>query len=82
MSSNFKSLMEFNLTKYVDQEYLPFVDDVVRMVLLQFIIQFMYFSKDPSSNAFFTLEFFELTMYIVIAVSVYWLIFKKVIKLT
>tara|TARA_Y100000389_G_scaffold193485_1_gene222299 strand:+ start:1583 stop:1807 length:225 start_codon:yes stop_codon:yes gene_type:complete len=74
--------MEVNVTKIVDKEYVPYIEDVIRMIILQFIINFMYFSKDPTNNGFFTMEFFELVLYIIIGVSVYWLIFKKLIKLT
>jgi hypothetical protein len=52
------------------------------MLVLQIILQFMYHMRDPLQNSFFTLDFFELLLYIVLGVSVYWLLFKKVIKLT
>jgi len=82
LASNFNSLLEVNVTKMIEKEYVPYIEDVIRMVILQLTINFMYFSKDPTNNAFFTLEFFELVLYIIIGVSVYWLIFKKLIKLT
>ena len=74
--------MEVNVTKNIDKEYIFYIEDVIRMVVLQLIINFMYFSKDPTNHTFFSLEFFELVLYIVIGISVYWLIFKKLIKLT
>lgn len=80
--SNFNALLEFNISASVDKEYLAFIEDLIRMIILQFIIQFMYFLRDPSNVSFFALEFLELIIYICIGVSVYWLIFKKLIKLT
>jgi len=82
MSSNFKSVFNFDISNFIDKEYLPYIDDLSRMIIIQVIIQFMYFSKNPSSNSFFSLDFIELCLYIIIAVSVYWLIFKKLVKLT
>ncbi len=82
LTSNFNSLMEVNVTKIIDKEYVAYIEDVIRMVILQCIINFMYFSKDPTNNSFFSLEFFELVLYIIIGLSVYWLIFKKLFKLT
>lgn len=82
ITSNFNSLMEVNVTKIIDKEYVPYIEDLIRMVILQVIINFMYFSKDPTNNAFFTIEFVELILYIIIGVSVYWLLFKKLFKLT
>ena len=82
MSSNFKSVFLFDVSKVIDPEYIPYLEDLSRMLIIQFIIQFMYFSKNPSSHSFFTLDFIELCLYIIIAVSVYWLVFKKLVKLT
>jgi hypothetical protein len=82
MSSNFIALLDFNVTKFIDQEYVPYIEDLIRMITLQFVIQFMYFVKDPANNDLMSLSFLELIIYIVIGVSVYWLIFKKLVKLT
>lgn len=82
MSSNFIALLDFNITNYIDKEYVPYIEDVIRMVTLQFVIQFMYFVNDPTNNNLLTVNFLELIIYIVIGVSVYWLIFKKLVKLT
>lgn len=82
LSSNFIALLEFNITKFVDKEYIPYVEDLIRIVILQVVIQFMYFVKDPSNNDLFSINLLELIIYISIGVSVYWLIFKKLVKLT
>lgn len=82
LSSNFIALLEFNITKFVDKEYIPYVEDLIRIIILQVVIQFMYFVKDPSNNDLFSINLLELIIYISIGVSVYWLIFKKLVKLT
>ena len=80
--SNFKSLYEIKISDHIDDEYIEYFEDVIRMLVLQIILQFMYHMRDPLHNSFFSLDFFELLLYIVLGVSVYWLLFKKVIKLT
>jgi hypothetical protein len=75
-------MFEFKLSDKFAPDYLLFFDDVVRMVILQITIQFMYYMKDPYTNSFFTLELLELVLYVVMGVSVFWLLFKKMIKIT
>ncbi len=82
MSSNFIALLDFNVTKFIDKDYVPYIEDLIRMITLQFVIQFMYFVKDPANNDLMSVNFLELIIYIIIGVSVYWLIFKKLVKLT
>lgn len=80
-SSNFKTLVEIDLSKYLDKEYLPFIEDLVRFLLLQVSINFMYYIQNPYENSFFRQDFFELLLYIIIGLSVYWLIFKKFVRI-
>jgi hypothetical protein len=79
---NLNSLYEFKISEYVGEEYLPFIEDIVRMVILQITINFMYFTKDPSQSPFFTMDFIELVLYVCMGVAVYWLIFKSLIQLS
>jgi hypothetical protein len=55
-------------------EYIPYCDDLVRIVTIQFVIQFMMMRGASS----FDTDFLELVLYILAGVSMYWLILKKV----
>lgn len=79
--SNFKTLVKLELSKHIDKEYLLFVEDVLRLLILQISINFMYFIQNPCDNSFFKLEFLELLLYIIVGLSVYWLIFKKFVRI-
>jgi hypothetical protein len=79
--NNFKTLFKYQLSNHIDKEYIPYIEDVIRMLLLQSTIQFMYFIKDPMNNQMFTFDFIELILYVIIGVSVYWLVFKKMVLL-
>lgn len=80
-SSNFKTLVKLELSKHIDKEYLPFVEDALRLLILQISINFMYYIQNPCDNSFFKIEFLELLLYIVVGLSVYWLIFKKFVRI-
>ena len=34
-SSNFKTLIKIDLSKHIDKEYLPYIEDVLRLLILQ-----------------------------------------------
>lgn len=62
-----------------NKEYVALMDDVSRMVIIQFTIQFLYYINNKEGEGFFTLDFFLLLVYIVLGVCLYWLIFKKTV---
>ena len=62
-----------------NKEYLGMIDDITRMITIQFMIQFLMFINNPSEVSFFSLDFILLVLYIVLGVCVYWLVIKKLI---
>ena len=61
-----------------NKQYLDMINDVVRMLTIQFMIQFLYFING-SSEAFFSVDFILLMFYVVLGVCVYWLVIKKLV---
>ena len=61
------------------KELIPLYDDIARMIIIQISIQILLYSTDPSQTQFFSGEFFLLTLYIVLGVTLYWLVFKKLV---
>jgi hypothetical protein len=61
------------------KEYIPLIDDIARVVLIQISIQLLLYATDPNENQFFTADFFLLVIYIVLGVCLYWLVFKKLV---
>jgi uncharacterized membrane protein SirB2 len=59
------------------KEYIPMVDDMLRVVCIQVAIQLMLFASGDSQ--FFTAEFIMLVIYIVLGVALYWLVAKKLV---
>jgi hypothetical protein len=62
-----------------DDEYAKLFNDLVRMFTVHFIMQWMYFCRDPSQFRLLDETFFELLFYILLGVCFYWLIVRKII---
>lgn len=75
------SLYRYDLSAVVGKEYVPMVEDVVRMVCIQLTIQLLLWINDPNPTmSLLSVEFFVLVVYIVLGVLLYWLIFKKLVS--
>lgn len=61
-------------------DMLRMTEDLVRMFIIQLTIQCLLYMTDPTHYALFTPEFIVLLIYILIAIMLYWLIFKKVVQ--
>jgi uncharacterized membrane protein SirB2 len=75
------ALTSLNVSENLGEDFVPFIDDTLRMVTLQIIIQFMFFLRDNKENPFFCESFFELLFYIILGLMFYWLIIRKIINI-
>jgi hypothetical protein len=73
------ALLTINIGKHIGQEYVIVIDDISRMLIIQFTIQVMMFLSDPSTISLFSAEYFLLSLYIILGVCLYWLVFRKVV---
>jgi uncharacterized membrane protein YdbT with pleckstrin-like domain len=64
--------------KLPNAEYKDLVEDIIRMVLIQFTIQFLLYINSKET-VFFSGDFVLLVIYIILGVCVYWLVFKKLV---
>jgi len=80
-ASNFNSsaLYTIDISSLLGSEYSVMFDDIVRMVLIQFTIQLMFYMSVPE-RSFVTEEFVLLVLYIILGICLYWLVFKKMLK--
>ena len=70
-----KSLFKIKISK----EYKDYIDDLVRMGTIQIIANIMFYVSNPMDNKMFSIMFAKTLLFILLGVSVYWLIIKKVI---
>lgn len=73
--------LNLKLSDYVDKEYIPYFEDLIRMLIIQISIHVMMCSNRDDMHVF-SFEFLELFLYLIIGVSLYWLLFKKLIKIS
>lgn len=76
-----KNMFIVNITKISNSDFTYLINDLIRMIILQITIQFMFFTKNPDENPFFTFNFIETLIYITLGLSIYWLIIKRIVKI-
>ena len=76
------TLLDLDVSSNIGEEYVPLMDDVTRMITLQVIIQLMLSLRDSQEYPFFSQQFFELLFYIVLGLMTYWLVIRKVLKIS
>ena len=62
-----------------NKEYIEVINDVVRMLTIQFMIQFLFYINNPTEVSFFSTDFLLLIIYVTLGVCVYWLVIKKLL---
>lgn len=65
----------------LSDEYLPFLEDLVRVVIIQIITQYMFYMYNSVDYPFFNEIFFLTMIFLMLGVSVYWLVIKKIFVL-
>ena len=65
----------------INQEYKPYLMDLMRMISIHLTLNVMLFIIDPVNNKLFNQSFFMSLIFILFGVSVYWLIFKKFVTI-
>lgn len=62
-----------------NKEYIDLINDILRMITIQFMIQFLFYINNPIESIFFSVDFILLILYVVLGVCVYWLVIKKLV---
>ena len=71
------SLWQINLN--INKEYLPMIEDLYRMAIIQIVAQILYYCSNPSNNYLFDETFIQTFSFILIGIISYWLILKKIV---
>lgn len=64
---------------HVSKDYAELADDIARMVIIQFAIQFLYYLNNPEKIAFFSSDFVLLVIYMILGILLYRLVLRKMI---
>jgi len=63
----------------IDDEIKPMIFDILRLVTMQFITQFLV-SINDSKRSFFTMEFIQVTLFLILSLMVFWMVVYKYIN--
>jgi hypothetical protein len=77
---NQESLYKVDISALWGKEYIPMMDDIVRFVAIQSIIQLMLYTMDGKLFPLFSTDFLLLVMFIVIGVMFYHLVVKRFVR--
>lgn len=69
------TLIQFDLN--IDKEYIPVINDVLRMAVIQITAQILFVMVSKENEKFFSETFIQTLFFIIIGVLVYWLIIRK-----
>lgn len=70
------SLIQLDLN--IDKEYIPVINDVLRMVVIQVVAQMLFVMASKDNEKFFSEIFLQTLFFIVMGVLAYWLIVRKI----
>lgn len=65
--------------KLNNKDYIEYFNDLIRILTLQFSIQFLYYINASDNFRFLSEDFILLIFYLILGISIYHLIFKKII---
>ena len=74
------SLFTVDITNKFGEDAAWAINDIMRMLSIQFTVQALLFFNDPQCRAFFSAEFVLLTLYVIMGVLFYWLILRRIIQ--
>ena len=63
----------------IPKEYRSYIEDLSRVLMIQFTANILYCFSNKNA-IFFSKQFTETFLYIIVGVSVYWLIFRKIVN--
>ena len=61
-------------------EYRSMVNDLTRMITLQVITNYLFYVSNPSKHSFLGDDFIKLLLFIIISISFYWLVIRKIVS--
>ena len=71
------SLYKINLD--IDKEYIPMINDLVRMGIIQIVAQTLFYMISPDKISLISGAFLKTLIFICIGIAVYWLLVRKII---
>jgi len=71
---------ELKVTNVLPREFLNLLNDIVKFTIVILVFNLMLYSRDSKLTSFSL--FMEQTIYTVLGLSLYWIVFDKLFKMT
>ena len=73
------SIFQINVTKHLGHDYVPMMNDIVRFVSIQVVIQMLLFTMNNNAFPLFSTDFLLLLAFIVLGVLLYHLVIQRLV---
>lgn len=80
LTANSESFFRVDVSKQFGNDVANAVNDMMRMLCIQFTVQSLLYFNDPKCERFFSTDFVILSLYVILGVLVYWLILKRIVQ--
>lgn len=78
--SYYKLIMSiFRLHLNLPVEYIPMINDIARVGIIQIVAQIMFYIANPIENPFWSVLFLQTIFFLLIGVLSYWLVIRKIV---
>lgn len=71
----------FRIRLGIPMEYMPMINDLLRMSCIQLVAQYMFYMVNSEANPFFSVMFVQTICFLLLGVLVYWLIVTKLFSI-
>tara|TARA_B100001758_G_C18310506_1_gene557568 strand:- start:678 stop:902 length:225 start_codon:yes stop_codon:yes gene_type:complete len=69
----------FKLDLDIEKEYIPLVNDLIRMSVIHIVTQLLFHIS--TGESFFKTEFLQTVLFVLLGICSYWLIIRKIVIL-
>ena len=67
------------LNSEVDEEYKPMINDLIKMLVILLVVNFLMYLSDRQNNKLLGESYIKLTIFILLGVCTYWLVINKLV---
>jgi hypothetical protein len=68
----------FNVELNIDKEYIPLINDIIRMFIIQ-IVAHALFVVNNKNVGFFDANFLQMLVFILLGIATYWMVVRKIV---
>lgn len=75
-------VFEWDVGSRIGEDYVPMVEDMLRVSVIQIVMQLLLSLVDPDNNPFFSGTFWLVLLYLMLGIVTYHALFRRVVCVT